>query len=75
MALERLRVEMRRGAHGGLGMQLAGGEGEEDDDDDAMVMPSLPLVPSADVLPRAMPPHVLVVDDDAVTRATLGRLL
>ncbi|KAF9022769.1 hypothetical protein BDZ89DRAFT_196586 [Hymenopellis radicata] len=78
-ALERLRAEMRAGAHGGPGMQMqmqAGGGVEEEDDEDEMVMPSLPLVKSADVLTRVMPPpHVLVVDDDAVTRATLGRLM
>ncbi len=66
---------MRRGTHGGLGMQLAGGEGEDGDDNNEMVMPLLPLVPSADVLPRAIPPHVLVVDNDVVTRVTLRQLL
>ncbi len=60
-------MERRVCTQGRMQMQAGGHEEEEEDDNDNETdMPSRPLVPSA------VPPHVVVVNDNTVTRMTLG---
>lgn len=78
--LERRRAELRGEAPRGpelttMHADSSEQEGGEVEEEDEMVMPSAPLQDNTIVPPTTVSPHVLVVDDDNVTRAVIGRLL